>query len=265
MIKQGTLFGLFALAIMASTPVFGSTYTLNGDFDGDNQIDTITFNVPQNGGMMKISANFASTQKVKFSRKVLDFVGMYAVDLNNDSVHEIVSIREDGNKYKVLSWDAFGNVVANNKITKKKFVKLTQSAVSSFKFPKISGLASVCSSTRGFVGGEIWKVEASDHIPSSDPRKYSTSFIYLAGKSPSSFSCLNVYDKQGNKIHQLGIYARGEQHYAARFYGGHGCGDGATGSSLASKAANATGSKEGYIKVSNSLCLRVPDLSKRED
>lgn len=265
MFKKGMLFGLVSLSMIVGTSAFGATFKLNADFDGDNQVDTISFDIPKTGGKMTISTSFATASKAKFSRKVTNYLGMYAVDLNNDSISEIVSVREDGNKYRVLAWNGLGQKVASYKISGKIFKKIKQASASSFKFPEISGLNGVCPNTRGFSSGEIWKVEASDHIPSSDPRKYSTSFIYLAGKSPSSFSCLSVYDKHGNKLHELGLYAKGESSYAARFYGGHGCGDGATGSSIASKAQKATGSKEGYLKVSNSMCLRIPDLSKRED
>ena len=118
------------------------------------------------------------------------------------------------------------------------------------------GLASVCTSQRSPAGGEIWKSRQSPHIPSSDRRKNSTALIYLRSVRPPANSCLSVVDGKGNVIHRLGVYARGESLYSARFYGGSGCGDGKTPGTVASIAKRNTKSTAVYIDV-GSVCIKI--------
>ena len=119
-------------------------------------------------------------------------------------------------------------------------------------------LASACKSQRSLSGGEIWKSRQSPHIPTSDRRKFSTALIYTRSARAPSGSCLSVLDSKGKEIHKLGIYARGESLYSARFYGGAGCGDAKSPSTIAALAKRNTGNTNVYIDT-GSVCLKIPD------
>lgn len=123
-------------------------------------------------------------------------------------------------------------------------------------------LSSVCGYYRGLNRGEIYKSRQSPHIPAFDRRKNSTALIYTRGTAAPSSSCLNVYDKAGNLVHKMGIYARGEALYSARFYGGSGCGDAKSPSTIASLAKRNTKSSEVYISTGarykgKPMCLKI--------
>lgn len=119
-------------------------------------------------------------------------------------------------------------------------------------------LAQQCKFQRGLSRGEIYKSRQSPHIPSFDRRKNSTALIYLRSARAASGSCLNVYDKAGNLVHKMGVYARGESLYSARFYGGSGCGDAKSPSTIASLAKRNTKSTEVYIDT-GTVCLKIPN------
>jgi hypothetical protein len=125
---------------------------------------------------------------------------------------------------------------------------------------KSRSLSSVCRTTRSFAKGEIWKPRASSHIPTSDPRRKSTSFIVLRGYAAPSASCLNVYDSEGTLIHKLGVYSRNGT-YKARFYGGSGCGDKKSASTVNSTARRNTGSSTIYVKVGTNTCVSLPSAT----
>ena len=122
--------------------------------------------------------------------------------------------------------------------------------------PPSGGLQARCPSIRNPSGGEIWKNIASTHIPTSDPRRFSTSFITRSGTAAPQVSCIEAFDKNGNKVHSLGFYGAGGQ-YSSRFYGGSGCGDKKSGSAIASIARGNTGSPEIYLKTNSNTCIRI--------
>jgi hypothetical protein len=121
-----------------------------------------------------------------------------------------------------------------------------------------AGLRAQCSTQRALSRAEIYKSRQSPHIPSFDRRKNSTALIYLRSARPAPGGCLNVLDSQGKIVHRMGIYARGESLYSARFYGGSGCGDGMTPSQIASVATKRTKKATVYIDI-GSQCLIIPD------
>ena len=119
--------------------------------------------------------------------------------------------------------------------------------------------SSLCPVVRNLVGGEIWKSKASDHLSSGDPRKNSTSLIFMRGNARPRFSCLGVYDKKGNLVHKLGSYSPPGSAYAARYYGGWGCGDKKSPGSVATTAQRNTKSKTVYVKAGDRTCIAIPD------
>ena len=125
--------------------------------------------------------------------------------------------------------------------------------------PTNPGLSSVCPQLRPPTRGEIWKSIASTHIPNTDPRRFSTSFITRAGTTAPTPTCLAMYDGKGNLIHQLGRYSPTGSAYSYRSYGGSGCGDKQTPVSVAQTAINNTGESTGYLKVNESECVTIPN------
>ncbi len=122
-----------------------------------------------------------------------------------------------------------------------------------------SGLELVCSSIRELKPCEIWKSEASDSIPSSDPRSQSTSFITLRGCAGLYPSCISVYDRDGNLVHKIGEYLDATTSYDSRHYGGTGCGDRSLPATISLLAKTNTGSTEVYIKDTSGACSRITD------
>lgn len=127
--------------------------------------------------------------------------------------------------------------------------------LSAKKLPR--ALSSVCKNIRGLTRGEVWKSIASTHIPSSDPRRFSTSFITLRGTGAPRNSCLYVYNAKGGLVHKLGKYYLTGAKYSSRFYGGYGCGDKRRASQVASAAQSATGSTRVYITSGTKNCATI--------
>lgn len=125
-----------------------------------------------------------------------------------------------------------------------------------------NGIEAVCSSIRALRSCEIWKSEASDHIPSFDPRSNSTSLIALRGCPGTYPSCIQVYDRDGNVVHKIGEYPNFISSYDSRHYGGTGCGDQKSPSAIASLARKNTGSSEVYAKDSSGACARIPEPTR---
>jgi hypothetical protein len=121
----------------------------------------------------------------------------------------------------------------------------------------IKALSDVCPSIRAIQRGEIWKNVASTHIPRSDPRRYSTSFITLRSTSAPSLRCIKVYDSEGNQVHALGRYAPSGALYSSRSYGGHGCGDRKSARKVAADAQASGGSTKVYLKVRSNQCIEI--------
>ena len=120
-------------------------------------------------------------------------------------------------------------------------------------------LGAVCKRVRSLTRGEIYKSRASDHI--NDQRKLSTSFITLRSTTPPKNNCLYVYDKSGNLIHKLGRYFPTGTAYSSRYYGGHGCGDLKSASTVANLARSKTGSSAGYMTSGTGNCVLIPNLA----
>lgn len=118
-----------------------------------------------------------------------------------------------------------------------------------------NAFAKVCKSVQNLPRTMIYKAIASPHIR-GDARASSTSFIGANGAPNLGTSCLLVYDKKGNQVHSLGYYGNWVGG-PWRYYGGFGCGDRQTASSVANKAKKNTGSSEIYVKISSSSCVKV--------
>jgi hypothetical protein len=125
--------------------------------------------------------------------------------------------------------------------------------------PTNPGLQSVCPTVRALHSAEIWKAIASTHIPASDPRRYSTSFIVRSGNQAPSDNCIPVYDSRGNQVHALGQYFPTGSAYSSRHYGGSGCGDKKGPDAIYSAATGNTGSSEIYLKVQSGECVKIPN------
>lgn len=124
---------------------------------------------------------------------------------------------------------------------------------------KKRALSSVCKKIRNLTRGEIWKSIASNHI--NDQRKLSTSFITLRSTIAPKNNCLYVYDKKGNLIHKLGRYFPTGSLYSSRYYGGYGCGDVKSASSVAATARQNTGSAAGYMTSGTGNCVLIPNIA----
>jgi hypothetical protein len=116
-------------------------------------------------------------------------------------------------------------------------------------------LASACKKIRTLSRGEIWKARASNHI--NDQRKLSTSFITLRLTTAPKNNCLYVYDKKGNLVHKLGRYFPTGSLFSSRYYGGYGCGDVKSASTVASIARSNTGSSAGYMTSGTGNCVLI--------
>lgn len=120
-----------------------------------------------------------------------------------------------------------------------------------------SSLETECPSIRAIERGEIWKNIASTHIPKTDPRRKSTSFITVRSKTAPAFHCIKVYDNAGNLVHKLGRYSPAGSSYSSRSYGGAGCGDKKTARRVADLALSNTGSTTIYLKVRSNECIQL--------
>ncbi len=118
-------------------------------------------------------------------------------------------------------------------------------------------LSSACKTTRSLYRGEIWKARASSHI--SDRRKFSTSFITTRSTMAPRNNCLYGYDKSGNLVHRLGKYFPTGAAYSSRYYGGYGCGDGKSASTVASAAYRNSKSSTIYITSGTGNCAIIPN------
>lgn len=119
---------------------------------------------------------------------------------------------------------------------------------------------SSCRSTAPWPGSYVYKTVGSDHF--SDPRRFSANVLMKPG-APGPFpSCIDLVDTKGNVVSKLGLYARGAG-WAARYYGGFGCGSGTplSGSSVANKARANTGSSNVYAN-SDGVCYGPIDAAK---
>lgn len=124
-----------------------------------------------------------------------------------------------------------------------------------------ASLQSQCPVIRAIRPGEIWKSIASTHIPNTDPRRFSTSFITRNNVSPPSESCLLLLDSRGNKVHQLGEYFPTGSSYSSRNYGGSGCGDKKSPVDIVGEANRNTGAITTYLKINATTCISIPNAN----
>ncbi len=124
---------------------------------------------------------------------------------------------------------------------------------------RLSALSRVCRTTRDLDRKEVWKSRQSPHIPTYDPRKNSTALIGLAGATRPSSSCITAYDNDGDRVHSLGAYVPPGSLYAYRHYGGWGCGDKKSPSSVAAAAKKGAGNTNINVALRSNLCVKIPD------
>jgi hypothetical protein len=124
------------------------------------------------------------------------------------------------------------------------------------------GLSGVCPIVKNIAAPYLWKAEASKHIPGADRRKNSSTFIVGRSGSGPAGACLNVYAGNGALVHKVGLYARGSG-YAARYYGGTGCGDAKSASRIGTDARATSGSTSIYVKINSTTCLKVSNLLRQ--
>lgn len=177
------------------------------------------------------------------------YTDLHCEDLDNDGTAEMVGIRtaRTGDMYRVV-WTEAGVFLRRT--------RLTDDEIGSFT------LADVCASTRALTSGEIWKSIASTHIPTTDPRRYSTSFITERGTTAPRYTCIRAYDGNGTQIHALGRYYPTGTSYSSRNYGGAGCGDRKRARNIAQTALANAGSTAIYLKVSAGVCAIVPNPNR---
>ncbi|RME61368.1 MAG: hypothetical protein D6780_01840 [Candidatus Dadabacteria bacterium] len=185
-------------------------------------------------------------------------------DCNSDGVVDLTAFRKrkkKGNRKRrrrfKYCWDGeTGELISKTRVKRKR-----NNSDSGGDSGSSDGLRAVCKNIRSIRRGEIYKSTGSPHF--TDARRFSTGFIIVRGVSAPSVSCILVYDKNGNKVHSMGIYARGERDWAARYYGASTrCSDGQSGRSVASKAKRNTGKPTVYLKISSRECIEIPDASQ---
>jgi len=113
-------------------------------------------------------------------------------------------------------------------------------------------IAQICPRIVNVKAPILYKAEASPHI--GDPRmSKSTTLIFGRRWKTSPVDCIHGYNQNGRLIHKLGVYARNEYAYKARYYGGWGCGDAKTPAKIRQLADRGPL----YLKISKSSCLRL--------
>ena len=194
------------------------------DFDGDGAQDKVSI---IRNRIAQISLSSGGSESIKFPERVTKFS---CTDTDADGKDEIT--------YKKLN------------------------RVNSFQVIKPKALSAVCKNIRSLVSSEIWKSRASQHISPGDARAASTSFIVLRGTGRPRSNCLRGYAANGSLVHMLGEYSPSGAKYSARFYGGHGCGDKASPSTVRARAIKNGGSPSIYITSGTGNCARIPDPSQ---
>lgn len=126
--------------------------------------------------------------------------------------------------------------------------------------PPPSGGNDSCTRTASWPGSHIYKTIGSSHF--TDIRRNTSGVIIEPGGSGPFPSCISVVDTEGNKIGQMGLYAKGNG-WAARYYAGIGCGGSTpySGATLANKARSNTGSPFVYMNF-GSVCYGPIDANK---
>lgn len=119
-------------------------------------------------------------------------------------------------------------------------------------------LGAACKSVRSFPGSFIYKTIGSSHF--SDIRRNTIGLIMEPGAGVPTPSCIDVLAKNGQKISDVGLYARGAG-WHARYYGGIGCGDAVNGSALLSRAMKAAGSDDVYFRI-GTTCYGPADANR---
>lgn len=189
----------------------------------------------------------------------------FACDLDKDGFEDsIVKVKEKELKVFLTSGDEKA-IKTSQKINSfscdsNKVVTKHKGGKKNHKFKASNGktgIKSVCSKVRSLGSGEIWKSIGSNHFPSTDPRRYSTSFITRRGTSAPSGNCISVYAANGKLVSKLGLYARNEREYSSRFYGATGCGDKKGGAAVASAAKKVAGTSRVYITSNGKNCAVI--------
>lgn len=114
-----------------------------------------------------------------------------------------------------------------------------------------SALGRACNGKIVSIPGDIiYKTVGSRHFPSNDPRRWSVSLIRRKASSWRFPSCINILDKNGKTVGNMGIYSYSSHEWGPRSYGGWGCGKGTGGgSSVASAAMKSSRSNEVYFDM----------------
>ena len=120
------------------------------------------------------------------------------------------------------------------------------------------GLSAVCSTVIPFSAGSLWKPSSQD---TNDARENKPVILYNRS-IPSGNSCLPVYASNGQTVADMGVWEYNGR-YGGRWYAGHGCGDGKTGSQMATDAQNSSGSASVYVQREPGVCVGPFDPRKR--
>lgn len=123
------------------------------------------------------------------------------------------------------------------------------------------GLQTVCPNVQALAGNVLYKFQASGHLK-DDARSHSCSFIHGSGNYDIPRSNVQrLYDSNGNQL----SYFRTYQAYGCPFpFRSYTNTNGPTCSKIVSTAFANTGNRQGYIKISDSLCLKVNNLAGRQ-
>lgn len=121
--------------------------------------------------------------------------------------------------------------------------------------PTPDQLAVVCPKIQVLRGPVLYKAQASAHI--GDPRMSRSTTLIFGKRWPTvpAYACMDAYNKYGQKIHRLGMYAKNEYQYRARYYGGWTCGDAKTPVQIRKLADGGPL----YFKISKTTCLSIPN------
>jgi hypothetical protein len=115
---------------------------------------------------------------------------------------------------------------------------------------KSTTLNAKCQKVEKFPGSFIYKTIGSNHF--SDIRRNTIGLIVKPGLRANWPRCVDVLDKEGNRVALLSLYAVGGK-WSARFYAGVGCATGTpfNGSRVSSLARAESGDNEIYFDFGN--------------
>jgi hypothetical protein len=122
------------------------------------------------------------------------------------------------------------------------------------------GSVSSCSRVTSWPGSHVYKTIGSTHF--TDIRRNTAGVILKVGAAGPYPNCIQVVDRSGKVLANMGLYAKGAG-WAARYYAGIGCGASTplNGNAIAGRARSSTGSQAVYMNF-GSVCYGPIDAAQ---